>query len=130
MDLISLPIEFDKKKVEGRYRLLVAAAKRARTLFQGAQPRTASKTKKMTTIALEEIISNSVHILTGEAAVKAREEAKRLSYENMMDEARQKEILPEDITELEKTLKVYLHEKSEKDEKQTIEGIFSEEGSE
>jgi len=130
MDLISLPVEYDKKKIDGRYRLVLAVAKRARDLYQGAQPRITSKSKKMATIALEEVVSGAVHILTGEAAAKAREEAKRLTYEGMMDEAKQKETLPEDLTELEKDLKVYLHEKSEKDSKQSIEGIFPEEGSE
>lgn len=126
---ISLPVEYDKKKIDGRYGLVIAVAKRARALCQGAQPKIASKAKKMTTIALEEVCSGSVNILTGEAAIKAREEAKRLTYESMIDEAKQKEAVPEDLTDLEKDLKVYLHEKEEKDSKQqTIEKIFSEEG--
>ena len=71
-----------------------------------------------------------MRILTGEAAIKAREEAKKLSYEGMIDEAKQKEALPEDLTEIEKDLKVYLHEKkSERDSKQNIDKIFTEEGS-
>lgn len=130
MDLISLPVICDKKKFDGRYRLVIAAAKRARKLFQGAQPRIASKSKKLTTLSLEEVLSDSVRILTGEAAIKAKEEAKKLSYESLMDEAKQKEALPEDLTEIEKDLKVYLHEKSAKENKQDIDKIFSEEGSE
>ncbi len=129
MDLISLPVEFEKKKIDGRYRLVIAVAKRAKELYQGAQPKVPSKAKKITTIALEEVISNSVRVLTGEAAVKAREEAKKLTYEDMMDEAKQKESLPEDLSELEKDLKVYLHEKGEKNNIKTIEEIFPEEGS-
>jgi DNA-directed RNA polymerase subunit omega len=131
MDLISLPVEFDKEKIDSRYRLVIAVAKRARVLHQGGQPKITSKAKKMTTIALEEVTSEAVSILTGDAAVKAQEEAKRLTYEGMIDEAKQKEALPEDLTELEKDLKIYLHEKSERDNKQqNIEEIFSEEGSE
>ncbi len=42
----------------------------------------------------------------------------------MMDEAQQKETMPEDISELEKDLKVYLSEKSETEQKKTIEDIF------
>ncbi|MCK5427031.1 MAG: DNA-directed RNA polymerase subunit omega, partial [Thermodesulfovibrionia bacterium] len=49
MDLISLPVEFDKKKIDNRYRLVIAAGKRAKMLFQGAQTRIASKAKKLTT---------------------------------------------------------------------------------
>ncbi|MEK7238026.1 MAG: hypothetical protein AAB012_00875, partial [Nitrospirota bacterium] len=79
-------------------------------------------------LALEEVASGAVRILTGEAAIKAREEAKKLSYEGMIDEAKQKEALPEDLTEIEKDLKVYLHEK-ERESKQDIGKIFTEEGS-
>ena len=128
MDLISLPVEYDKEKIDGRYRLALAVAKRARDLYQGAPPKIASKSKKMTTIALEEVISNAVTVLTGEQAIKAREEAKKLTFEDMMDEAKQKETLPEDLSELEKDLKVYLHEKGEKESNKTIEEIFPEKG--
>lgn len=129
MDLVSLPIEFDKKKIDCRYRLVIAAAKRARELYQGAQPKIATKAKKITTIAFEEIISNSIRILTGKEAVKAKEAARKLTYEDMMDEAKQKESLPEDLSELEKDLKVYLHGKEGKKNDKTIEEIFSEKGS-
>jgi len=129
MDLISLPVIIDKEKIDGRYRLVIATSKRARALYQGAQPMRVSKVKKLTTLALEEVASGAVRILTGEAAIKAREEAKKLSYEGMIDEAKQKEALPEDLTEIEKDLKVYLHEKSERDNKQNIDKIFTEEGS-
>ena len=129
MDLISLPVIIDKEKIDGRYRLVIATSKRARALYQGAQPIRVSKVKKLTTLALEEVASGAVRILTGEAAIKAREQAKKLSYEGMIDEAKQKEALPEDLTEIEKDLKVYLHEKSERDNKQNIDKIFTEEGS-
>jgi hypothetical protein len=42
----------------------------------------------------------------------------------MMDEAQQKETMPEDVSELEKDLKVYLSEKSEASSDKTIEDIF------
>lgn len=129
MDLISLPVEIDKEKIDGRYRLVLAVSKRARLLYQGATPKIASKSKKMTTVALEEVMSGSARVLSGEAAIKAREEAKKLTYEEMMDEAKQKESLPEDLTELEKDLKVYLHEKEEMENKKSIEDIFPEKGS-
>ena len=128
MDLISLPVIIDKEKIDGRYRLVIATSKRARALYQGAQPMRVSKVKKLTTLALEEVASGAVRILTGEAAIKAREQAKKLSYEGMIDEAKQKEALPEDLTEIEKDLKVYLHEK-ERESKQDIDKIFTEEGS-
>lgn len=129
MNLISLPVIYDKKRFDGRYRLVIAAAKRARMLFQGAQPMIASKAKKLTTLSIEEVLSDSVRIFTGEAAIKAKEEAKKRGYENLIDEAKQKEEIPEDLTEIEKDLRVYLHKKGERDNKQSIEKIFSEEGS-
>ncbi len=127
MDLISLPPEYDKKKIDSCYRLVIATAQRARQLSEGSQPTILSKAKKTITIALEEIISGSVKILTGEAARKAKEEAQKLTYERMMDEAKQKKTLPEDLTELEKDLQVYLHEKASTE--RTKDDIFGEEGS-
>jgi DNA-directed RNA polymerase subunit omega len=113
MDLVSLPTEFDKKKFDSRYRLVIAVAKRARVLHYGAIPRITSKSKKMTTVALEEVISGVVHILSGEAAIKAKEEAGKLSYQDMMDEAKQKESLPDELTKFEKDLQAYLRDKEE-----------------
>jgi DNA-directed RNA polymerase omega subunit len=124
MDIISLPIEYDKKKIDGNYRLVVAGVKRAKDLAQGTLPNISSKAKKNTTLALEEVAGGDVKILTGEAAVKANEEAKKLVHKRMMDEAQQKETMPEDLTELEKDLKVYLSEKTESEQKRSIEDIF------
>ena len=126
MDLITLPIEYDKKKIDGNYRLVIAAVQRAKDLALGALPKTSSKAKKITTLALQEVASDAVHILIGEEAVKANEEAKKLVHKRMMDEAQQKETMPEDLTELEKDLKVYLSEKGESEQKRSIEDIFGE----
>jgi DNA-directed RNA polymerase omega subunit len=124
MDIISLPIEYDKKKIDGNFRLVIAAVKRAKDLSQGLLPTITSKAKKITTLSLQEVVSGTLKILTGEAAVKANEEAKKLVHKRMMDEAQQKETMPEDLTELEKDLKVYLSEKTESEQKRTIEDIF------
>jgi len=45
----------------------------------------------------------------------------KLTYEDMMDEAKQKESLPEELTKIEKDLKVYLHEKEKMDKRTTHE---------
>lgn len=127
MDVISLPIEIDKDKVDGYYRLVIAAVNRAKDLSQGARPVIESKAQKVTIRAIEEVLSDSVTILSGEDAIKAREEAKKLQHKRMMDEAKQKEEHPEDMTALEKDLKVYLTEKGDRDSKKTIEDIFGEE---
>ncbi len=124
MDIISLPIEYDREKIDGNYRLVIAAVKRAKALSQGSLPLISSKAQKITTLAIQEVATGAVNVLMGEHAVKAIEEAKKLTHRKMMDEAQQKETMPEDISELEKDLKVYLSEKGETEQKKTIEDIF------
>jgi DNA-directed RNA polymerase omega subunit len=124
MDIISLPIENENENVEGSYRLVIVAVKRAKDLSQGALPTISSKAQKITTLAIEEVATGAIDVLTGDAAIKANEEAKKLTHKRVMDEAQQKETMPEDISELEKDLKVYLTEKSESEQKKTIEDIF------
>jgi DNA-directed RNA polymerase omega subunit len=124
MDIITLPIEHDNEQIEGTYRLVVAAVKRAKELSLGSLPLISSKAQKITTLAIQEVAMGAVDVLTGEAAVKANEEAKKQTHKKMMDEAQQKETMPEDISELEKDLKLYLSEKGESEQKRTIEDIF------
>lgn len=124
MDIISLPIEHDNKEIEGTYRMVIAAVKRAKALSLGALPAKASKAKKITTLAIEEVATNAVTVLSGDAAVEASEAAKEMVHKRVMDEAQQKETMPEDITELEKDLKMYLSEKNDSEQKKTIEDIF------
>jgi hypothetical protein len=103
-DVISLPVELDGKEIDSKFRLVI-----------GAMPTISTKARKVTTAALEEVVSGSVRVLTGEAAVKAEEEAGKLTYEKMIDEAEQKVSLPENLTELEKDVKDYLRQKEEMD---------------
>lgn len=124
MEIISLPIKCDNEKIDGSYRLVIAAVKRAKDLSQGALPSIPSKAQKITTLAIEEVARGSVNVLTGDEAVEAMEEAKKLTHKKMIDEAQQKETMPEDMTELEKDLKIYLSEKGESEQKRTIEDIF------
>lgn len=124
MDIISLPISYNREKIDGTYRFVHAAVKRAKSLSMGSLPLIASKAQKITTLAIEEVATEAVNVLTGAAAVKANEEAKKLTHKRMMDEAQQKETMPEDMTELEKDLKIYLSEKGETEQKKTIEDIF------
>ena len=124
MEIISLPIKSENEKIDGRYRLVIAAVKRAKDLSQGALPSIPSKAQKITTLAIQEVATGTVNVVTGDEAVKAMEEAKKLTHKKMMDEAQQKETMPEDMTELEKDLKIYLSEKGESEQKRTIEDIF------
>lgn len=122
MDIVSLPAEYDRKKIDGRYRVVAIATQRARELALGAKPKIKTKAKKITTIAIEETISNSIEFLTGEQAKKAKEEASKLDYRRLL-EGREKQAPPVEVTELEKDLKVYLHEKEATDKK-ALEALF------
>lgn len=124
MDIVSLPAEIDKKKIDGKFRLATIAAQRARELSLGAKPKLQTKAKKVTTIAIEEALKNSLEFLTGEEARKEREEAKKFDYKRLLEE-RRREGAPEDLSELEKDLKIYLHEK-ETDDKKALEELFTE----
>lgn len=124
MDIISLPVEFDNKKIDGRFRLATIAAQRARELALGAKPKIQTKGKKITTIAIEEAISGKLEFLVGEEARKSQEEAKKFDYRKLLEEKR-REGAPEDLSELEKDLKIYLHER-ETEEKAELDRLFSE----
>jgi DNA-directed RNA polymerase subunit omega len=131
MDIVSLPIEYDRNKIDGKFRIVAIATQRAKELSLGAKPKIKTKAKKITSISIEETISNSIEFLTGEQAQKANEEAKKLDYRRLLEE-KMKEPPIEETTELEKDLKVYLHEKEATDKK-ALEQLFGEkreEGSE
>jgi DNA-directed RNA polymerase omega subunit len=124
MDIISLPIEYDRNKIDGRFRIIAIASQRAKELALGAKPKVKTKSKKITTQALEETVNNTIEFLTGEEAKKAKEEAKKFDYRKLLEE-KKRETITEDLTEFEKDLKVYLHEKEAMDKK-ALEGIFGE----
>ncbi len=124
MDIVSLPAEIDKKKIDGKYRLAAIAAQRARELSLGAKPKVQTKAKKVTTVAIEEAIKDTLEFLVGEDARTAREEAKKFDYKRILEE-RRREGAPEDLSELEKDLKIYLHEK-ETEDKKALEELFQE----
>jgi len=124
MDIISLPVEIDKAKVDGRYRLVMIASQRAKELSLGVKPKIQTKSKKVTSVALEEAAQGKLEFLVGEEAVKAKEEAKKFDYRRLLEE-KKREATPEELTELEKDLKVYLHEKETTDKK-ALEELFSE----
>lgn len=111
MDIVSLPIELNKKKhtkVENEFRLVAIAIQRAKELSLGAKQKIETKAKKLTTAALIEAISGEIDFLTGEDAVAARHKAEKFEYKKITGEKKRP---TEDLSELEKDLKVYLHEK-------------------
>ncbi len=102
MNVITVPI--DKEKAGNRYRLVIAVAKRARDLYRGAVPKVEVKNKKLTTVALEEILTGEAQVLSGEDS-RARIAAMKRESENMIDEAAQKKLLDEGATRLEKLMR-------------------------
>jgi DNA-directed RNA polymerase omega subunit len=123
MDIISLPVEYDNTKIDGKYRLVAIASQRAKDLSLGAKPKIQAKSKKVTSISIEEAASGSLEFLTGEEAIKAREEAGKFDYRKLLEESR-KISAGEDLSELEKDLKVYLHERETIDKK-AFDELFS-----
>jgi len=121
MDIITLPIEYDKKKIESKYRLAVIASQRARELAFGAEPRVAKKTQKISTVSLLETISGEIKFVIGEKAAEAREKADKIDFRKLIEDKR-KAIT--DISELEKDLKTYLHERETTE--RVLEELFSE----
>ena len=124
MDIISLPVEYDHNKIDGKYRLVAIASQRAKDLSLGTKPKIQTKSKKVTSIAIEEAISSELEFLTGEEAVKAREESGKFDYRKLLEESR-KISAGEDLSELEKDLKVYLHERETMDKK-AFDELFAE----
>lgn len=128
MDIISLPVEYDHNKIDGKFRLVTIAAQRAKELSLGIKPKISTKSKKVTTIAIEESIANTLEFVTGEEALIAREKAGKFDYRKQLEESK-KIAADEDLSELEKDLKVYLHEKGSYDKK-AFEELFTEKKSE
>lgn len=124
MDIISLPVEYDHDRIDGRFRIIAIAAQRAKELAVGAVPKVKTKAKKVTTTALEETIDNKIEFLIGDQAKKAKEDSRRFDYRKILEE-KKREITGADLTEFEKDLKVYLHEKETLDKK-ALEGLFGE----
>ncbi len=103
MDIITLPIEYDKKKIESKYRLAVIASQRARELALGSDPKLAKKAKKVTTSSLLETVSGEVKFITGDDAAAAREKADRIDFKKLIEERRKTSV--GDLSELEKDLR-------------------------
>lgn len=121
MDIIALPVEFNKDAIDSRFRLVSIASQRARELSLGSSSKIQTKAKKVTTTAIVETISGSIEFLTGPEAVVEREKAERIDYKKLIEERRRP---IEDLSELEKDLKVYLHEKGSPEK--ALEDLFSE----
>jgi len=83
MEIISLPLRINHPKVDSRYRLVNIASHRARQLMEGAKIVTASQYTKASSIALVEVLSEGLEILSGKEARTAQQNEKRAREEAM-----------------------------------------------
>lgn len=116
MDVVSLPVDIEEASIDSRFRLVIVAAQRARQLMEGSNPLiTPTPGQKETTIAIEEIASNTLDILYGEEAVTALREERRIR-----DEIKRRAIIAEresdGTTQARKDLNILLGAVSKKDE--------------
>ncbi len=108
MNIVALPVEYDRKHIESKYRLVVIAAQRARELSLGAKEKIPTKSKKVSTSAIIETVSGEIEFLIGDEAVAEMEKTEKFDYKKLLEEKRRP---LEDLSELEKDLRVYLHER-------------------
>ena len=87
MDIIKLPIAYDRKSADSRFRLVLVAAQRARQISEGSRVLVKSKYVKNTTLALEEAIEGKLKYLTGEDAQRAKEYEYKMRRERMARES-------------------------------------------
>jgi DNA-directed RNA polymerase subunit omega len=114
IDIITLPIVCENKKIDSRYRLSILAAQRARQIIQATTSSSDTKYEKATTIALEEILENKMAFVFGKEAREAQKEAKRVRAEELRTWARiAKE--GELVTEIKKELSVYVDDSGTKE---------------
>jgi len=72
--------------VNSRYSIVLATAKRARQLIDGDAPKATPKCKKPLSIAVEELATGKVKILSEEDANREEEQFEAVSYEGENDE--------------------------------------------
>jgi DNA-directed RNA polymerase subunit omega len=127
MDITSLPVEYDTTKIDSKYRLVNITVQRAKDLVtRGEEPRVVTKAKKVTTIAIEEAIQNKLEFLTGEEAVRAREEAKKFDFRKLFEE-KKLETETEDLSDLEKDLNIFIQGKNSAEEPRKPDEVFESE---
>jgi DNA-directed RNA polymerase omega subunit len=124
MDIVSLPIEHDKKEIDSRFRLVSIASQRAKELGFGARPKVDTRFFKPPTLAIEETLDGKLEFITGDEARVKLEEARKFDYKRFLEEKR-KEAMPEDLSELEKDLRAYLTEREETD-RSALDELFAE----
>ena len=107
-DMLSLLPDGAQTKFDSRHRMVIAASQRAKYLMQGGRPLLASKFRKETTIALDEILHGPIEFLTGKDARQAMKEAKRIREAEAARPPVVPETAAEDAREIKKELSVFV----------------------
>lgn len=105
MDLISLPIMNDNQEIDTRFRLVILASHRVRDLADGQTPLVPPRSRKLSTIALDEASQGKLTCLVGEKARHAIDESRKRRALAAAAEGES------DLAELEKDLKIYIHDR-------------------
>ncbi|OGW60262.1 MAG: hypothetical protein A2V83_09050 [Nitrospirae bacterium RBG_16_64_22] len=105
MDLISLPIISDNPEIDTRFRMVILASHRVRDLADGQTPLVPPRSRKLSTIALDEAAQGKLICLVGEKARHAIDESRKRRALAAAAEGES------DLAELEKDLKIYIHDR-------------------
>lgn len=105
MEIVALPIDFERLDLDSRYRLVIIGTQRAKQLLEGGKKLTGSRYTKETTVALEEVLLEKVPFLVGKEARLAYKEMKKIREEDARNPVFLKE---EDTHEIKKDLNIYV----------------------
>ena len=105
-DMLSLLPDVKNQRFDSRYRLVLAAAQRAKHVIQGSKATGGSKFAKETTVAIDEVLHGKIPFLVGKEARQAIKNAKR----GKDSEAERLAMVDatEDASEIKKELSVYV----------------------
>ena len=107
-DMLTLLPDTAPSKFDSRHRVVIAASQRAKYLMQGGRPTIASKFRKETTIALDEVLHGDIEFLTGKDARQAMKDAKRMREAEAARPPVPAETAAEDAREIKKELSVFV----------------------
>ncbi|MDD5434866.1 MAG: DNA-directed RNA polymerase subunit omega [Nitrospira sp.] len=110
MEIVSLPVVFNKSKIDSRFRMVILATERAKQIINGAKPTIQSRYLKSTTTALEELSISNVNYVTGKEARKALQEAVAHKIAQEIKTVAETGIEDEIKKEIEKDLGIYVPE--------------------
>src|SRR5215216_793970 len=101
-DMLLLLPDGAQTKFDSRHRMVIAASQRAKYLMQGGRAVIASKFRKETTVALDEVLHGDIEFLIGKDARQAMKDAKRVREAEAARPPVPAEAVAEDAREIKK----------------------------